>query len=575
MEKLYVLLLASTFSAFGFAQSACGNKDFEDQNFTNWNGSVGSATTIYFSYSSGGPMVNGGNNSTLMSTSRQTILTINSLDPNCIDPQTGQPDAFMTTLAPWGGTATVRLGNQNIGFEAEQLTYTFLVSSNDTVFTYWIACVFQDPAHIISNQPRLEIAFYDQAMTNIPSLNQIIVAGDTSFPFIVNPNFPLINYKRWQGYSVNLAAYIGQNVTVTFTNQDCTQGGHFGYSYIDASCFGSYIANVWPGDADYDLNCNNVDLLSIGLAYGANGPVRPGANLSWTAQPSADWSQNFSLAGNFKHCDTDGNGTVDVNDTLAVSQNFSNTHPFRYEPPVVNTALPALRIDAVPTTVGLNTFVNADLILGTSVLDIDSIYGISFKLQYTDSFMLLNNAGFTFSNYWLGTEGNDMITFQKNDFSSGIAYISLVRTDQNNMENAFGTIGSFRFRTVGSAPGGGTIDLLLSDVFAITKTREVVSLSNFDDAIIFDPNFQGVPSGEFNELFSLYPNPSNGNFTLEAFNNAVKKIEIINSVGQIVKTISPNGAIVNFNLRESSSGIYTAKVSCDKGVYFQKLQLVK
>ena len=42
--------------------------------------------------------------------------------------------------------------------------------------------------------------------------------------------------------------------------------------------------DVWPGDANSDLTCNLYDLLPIGLAYNASGPVRAGASTAWTAQ---------------------------------------------------------------------------------------------------------------------------------------------------------------------------------------------------------------------------------------------------------------------------------------------------
>ena len=45
-----------------------------------------------------------------------------------------------------------------------------------------------------------------------------------------------IYYKPWAMVGINLGSYIGQNVTVMVTSADCTQGGHFGYGYIDFLC---------------------------------------------------------------------------------------------------------------------------------------------------------------------------------------------------------------------------------------------------------------------------------------------------------------------------------------------------
>jgi hypothetical protein len=55
------------------------------------------------------------------------------------------------------------------------------------------------------------------------------------------------------------------------------------FTVID-SCTAS-VANVWPGDCNYDLTANMADALHIGLAYGATGATRPAATNGWYAQP--------------------------------------------------------------------------------------------------------------------------------------------------------------------------------------------------------------------------------------------------------------------------------------------------
>src|SRR5204862_289569 len=129
----------------------------------------------------------------------------------------------------------------------------------------------------------------------------------------------------------------------------------------------AFVANVWPGDCDYNLIANNADVLQIGLGYGTTGATRPSASNSWYAQPMSDWTQNF-LNCNYKHADADGNGIVDVNDTLPISLNYGNTHPFRLQPVVAPASAPELYLVANYDTVGLQTLVTVDIRLGTSAL---------------------------------------------------------------------------------------------------------------------------------------------------------------------------------------------------------------
>jgi hypothetical protein len=46
-----------------------------------------------------------------------------------------------------------------------------------------------------------------------------------------------IVYRNWSTVSVDLSAYIGQQVTLEFRTGDCALGRHYGYAYLDAiSC---------------------------------------------------------------------------------------------------------------------------------------------------------------------------------------------------------------------------------------------------------------------------------------------------------------------------------------------------
>ena len=138
----------------------------------------------------------------------------------------------------------------------------------------------------------------------------------------------------------------------SFAGQGCVDlGGNTGWQF--APCTVS--SDVWPGDANYDLVCDNLDILNIGVAFAESGPTRAGASNSWTAQPANDFGNWFSSAVNMKHADCDGNGTVDYNDTLAVNQELQSESSARLAniPNHINSSLPPLVLVASPDTVAL------------------------------------------------------------------------------------------------------------------------------------------------------------------------------------------------------------------------------
>ena len=78
-----------------------------------------------------------------------------------------------------------------------------------------------------------------------------------------------------------------------------------------------------PGDASNNGYCSHVDVLYVGLGFGAQGPIRQGASISWNQpQNFTLWNQSTVNGVNYGHIDCDGNGIIDSMDIAAIDQNF-------------------------------------------------------------------------------------------------------------------------------------------------------------------------------------------------------------------------------------------------------------
>ena len=71
-------------------------------------------------------------------------------------------------VPPGSGAHTVRLGNDNVGSEAEQLIYAFTVTPANALFIYRYAVVLEDPGHPPGDQPRFTINVFDQQGIVVP-----------------------------------------------------------------------------------------------------------------------------------------------------------------------------------------------------------------------------------------------------------------------------------------------------------------------------------------------------------------------------------------------------------------------
>ena len=219
------------------AYTQCGNTDFELGNFSGWNARTGGCCPI--------TLPNNG-----FAATRHTIMT------QGIDPRTC---GGLQTV--YQGTYSAKLGNQNIGAQAEGLYYTFVVTPQTTVIRYAYAVVFQDPNHQPNEQPRFEsrvrlsngsiIPCTDYSVTaesNLPGFQycytgSLNAQGDSIF----------VAWKDWTVVALDLSAYVGQSVTLEFETGDCELRGHYGYAYVDAVECGQVDTHISYCEGDSSL----------------------------------------------------------------------------------------------------------------------------------------------------------------------------------------------------------------------------------------------------------------------------------------------------------------------------------
>jgi gliding motility-associated-like protein len=189
----------------------CPNADLSQGNFNNWTGFTGNYNN---------PAINTG-----IVNGRHTIMTGPGTDPNTCG---GLP------LVPPGSTFSARLGNDNVGAQAERLRYSITVDPSNVFFTYKYAVIFEQAGHSPSDQPKFDLRILNGANQVIhPVCGQYSVYEQPGGGFI---NCSFYRYRPWTTVGLDLSPYMGQTITLEFTTYDCALGGHFGYAYIAASC---------------------------------------------------------------------------------------------------------------------------------------------------------------------------------------------------------------------------------------------------------------------------------------------------------------------------------------------------
>jgi hypothetical protein len=244
--------------------NACINGDLELGSFTNWQALAGSNTT--------------GNGLSLGSSAllpgRHSIVSGSSVDS--IVP------AIPLVLS---GSYGIRLGNAAGGSQAEALTFSFTVTPANQNFTFSYAMVMEDPGHTAQDQPFFMYEVRTASGSVIKTVRRTANASDPYFRTVAGPNGTTIVYKNWDCDSIDLKAYVGQAMTITFTTGDCGQGGHFGYAYIDDLC----ALNLASSFTLPEATCAGTPLFADGSAS------KNEKDYFWSIEESdANWGRNPS-----------------------------------------------------------------------------------------------------------------------------------------------------------------------------------------------------------------------------------------------------------------------------------------
>ncbi|HEX6914659.1 MAG TPA: gliding motility-associated C-terminal domain-containing protein [Chitinophagaceae bacterium] len=247
-RTIITIFLLFTVVSRAFTQGTCPpNIGFEQGNFTGWTCHAGSiSVTSGVNVSPSGVIP--GRHTLLQNTIPQEKDLYGNFPVNC----------------PNGSGYSIRLGNSSVGAQAERVSYTFTVPAdkNEYSIIYNYAIVFQNPNHLPEEQPKFTSSVYDNTAGQYLGCGAFEFIASSGLPdFQISDKDVTVWYKPWSPVTVKLMGCAGKTITLEFTVNDCSRGGHFGYAYLDVNenCKSPITGNVY---------CNGASSLTLTAPFG-------------------------------------------------------------------------------------------------------------------------------------------------------------------------------------------------------------------------------------------------------------------------------------------------------------------
>ncbi len=423
---------------------------------------------------------------------------------------------------------------------------------------------------LIFNNPGMEINLSNAVTVTVN--DELIIQSDGGFPTSIKCTNGTATISKSTGTVCTDFIYL-QNITATggaqfFAGEHSVDlGGNSGWTWTRCN---PLISDVWPGDANYDLVVDNLDILNIGVAYNYTGYARPSASLNFVAQPCQHWNYQFINSVNLKHADCDGDSNVTVSDTNAVALNYGLTHPLKRTPPLPEPLTGYnLYFEFAADSLTPGMPVTVPVKFGTSDTPIQGVYGIAFTINYDSTLIQPGSMSLVLDSSWIIAGLPQYLTISRDFSSEGKIDFALCRTDHQDV-SGFGTIATLNFIVAGDS---GNLEMSFSRIKSIMNDETDVPVSSESATItVIDVN-TGIENIASHEML-LVPNPTQGDFSIHIPDFIVGEttwLTISDIQGRKVYSEVLSGDLVKIENQNLNSGMYFVTVTTGESRFTQKL----
>lgn len=436
--------------------------------------------------------------------------------------------------------------------------------------------------HISDFEPELFDQYNFRTPKNVPLLLSYLVPLD-SFSFY-STNDSLKFYPNEQNVHLNykgcLDTVSGKNVLIYYPPRDFVGIIKFKIEYCLLTNGNCYERNVeieifeesknclkqcagdcvWPGDVNADGVVNMLDLLQLGKYMGFAGPRRIyDSGSEFRAKRSESWSQEMGEREvNLKHADTDGNGIIDIADTLSISNFYNRQHSLLPKPSITEINFP-IDLNVLTPSVDSGDLAVIEILMGNELQKLSNICGYSYQLDYDVNVAFPQSLSLKhYDNSWIRHNSATVNMYKKP--WDGRLESSTIRVNGNTISGAGpieflsflvnGNINLFRRSNVNLA-----IPIVIRNFTIMSESGQLFKRPDTTIYITFDKNIHAISDSQL----LVYPNPAKEYINILS-NELILCLEFYTIDGRLVKAFP--------NVQKSFQEIYAGDIK--SGVYIIK-----
>lgn len=326
---------------------------------------------------------------------------------------------------------------------------------------------------------------------------------------------------------------------------------------------------IWPGDTNDDGLANHLDLLNIGLGFGSEGAVRNNPSLQWLAQYAPNWAEETPVSAvNYRYADTNGDGTVNALDTLALSLNWGR-ETGSFNPGDTDNFFTGAPFYVQADTVQAGATVSLPIILGVPDEAVNGAYGLAFTIRYpaemiTPGSLHINADG------WLGMENDNLLVMYHDYPAQGRVEVAMVRTDGQEQSGA-GSIGELII-IMEDVILRGLVDVAVPiniEGVRLINANEVQLPTSSRETVTLVEGVTGTDTPAWASEIQVQPNPTAGPLSIISNQLAVESIRLTDAQGKRLQVPQPqNGQL---DLSALPAGVYYLQLQTGQGSIYEKV----